>query len=222
MSLACFFLAQLMCLLVAAADHLFFMRLISSVCNSHFGFEFYFVFFGGLLALYILNPFFWPPPPSGFSRRQDALQAMTGRRSVPNVFVGGSSIGGCDDTLALAAAGKLQPLLEEAVQRLAAAPPAVSVAAAAAAAVAPVAPPAAPAAATAATVAAGGDALAGERASVQSTVSSSPLVMYSKTTCPYCRRAAAVLERAAAEAGCDLLTVQLDTKANCSAMQVAV
>ncbi|KAL3932883.1 MAG: hypothetical protein SGBAC_010643 [Bacillariaceae sp.] len=42
---------------------------------------------------------------------QSTLASMTGRRTVPNVFVGGSSIGGGDETVALQAAGKLRPLL---------------------------------------------------------------------------------------------------------------
>lgn len=45
---------------------------------------------------------------------QDALQPITGRRTVPQVFVGGKFIGGCDDTMALHNAGKLKPLLAEA------------------------------------------------------------------------------------------------------------
>lgn len=41
-------------------------------------------------------------------------QAMTeraGRRSVPQIFIGGSHIGGCDDLHALDHAGKLDPML---------------------------------------------------------------------------------------------------------------
>lgn len=38
---------------------------------------------------------------------QDALQEMTGARTVPRVFVGGESIGGCDDTFALLKDDKL-------------------------------------------------------------------------------------------------------------------
>eukprot|EP00850_Spirogloea_muscicola_P024362 SM000695S20752 [mRNA] locus=s695:1003:2115:- [translate_table: standard] len=32
---------------------------------------------------------------------QDALQELTGQGTVPNVFIGGKHIGGCDDTMAL-------------------------------------------------------------------------------------------------------------------------
>jgi glutaredoxin 3 len=42
---------------------------------------------------------------------QAALAEMTGRRTVPNVFLEGKSIGGGDDTVALARAGKLKEML---------------------------------------------------------------------------------------------------------------
>ena len=42
---------------------------------------------------------------------QDYLKELTGARSVPRVFIGGKSIGGCDDTKAMAAEGKLLPLI---------------------------------------------------------------------------------------------------------------
>ena len=45
---------------------------------------------------------------------QDALQALTGQRTVPNVFIGGNTIGGGDDTAAAAASGKLKGMLEAA------------------------------------------------------------------------------------------------------------
>ena len=54
------------------------------------------------------------------TQRQDAveiqatLQQMTGRRTVPNVFVGGKSIGGGDETSALQRQGRLVPLLQSA------------------------------------------------------------------------------------------------------------
>lgn len=41
-------------------------------------------------------------------------QAMTeraGRRSVPQIFIGGTHVGGCDDLHALDHAGKLDPML---------------------------------------------------------------------------------------------------------------
>ena len=45
---------------------------------------------------------------------QSTLQRMTGRRTVPNVFVGGESIGGGDETAQLQWRGELRPLLEKA------------------------------------------------------------------------------------------------------------
>ncbi|KAJ7970815.1 Glutaredoxin family protein [Quillaja saponaria] len=42
---------------------------------------------------------------------QSALAEWTGQRTVPNVFIGGNHIGGCDTTLALHKDGKLLPLL---------------------------------------------------------------------------------------------------------------
>ena len=45
---------------------------------------------------------------------QSTLQAMTRRRTVPNVFVGGKSIGGGDETRSFQQNGKLVPLLVEA------------------------------------------------------------------------------------------------------------
>lgn len=37
----------------------------------------------------------------------------SGRRSVPQIFIGGHAIGGCDDLYALDRAGKLDPLINE-------------------------------------------------------------------------------------------------------------
>lgn len=49
------------------------------------------------------------------SRDPDARRAMTqrsgGRRTVPQIFVGTTHVGGCDDLYALDRAGKLDPLL---------------------------------------------------------------------------------------------------------------
>ena len=38
--------------------------------------------------------------------------ALTGRRTVPQIFIGETHVGGCDDLIALDQAGKLAPLLE--------------------------------------------------------------------------------------------------------------
>ncbi|GLT33234.1 hypothetical protein SLA2020_078380 [Shorea laevis] len=45
---------------------------------------------------------------------QAALAEWTGQRTVPNVFIGGKHIGGCDKTTAMHKEGKLVPLLTEA------------------------------------------------------------------------------------------------------------
>ncbi|CAI5474249.1 unnamed protein product [Closterium sp. Yama58-4] len=45
---------------------------------------------------------------------QQALYDLTGQRTVPNVFIGGKHIGGCDATVSLHMQGKLVPLLAEA------------------------------------------------------------------------------------------------------------
>jgi glutaredoxin len=38
---------------------------------------------------------------------------MTGQRTVPNVFIGGAHIGGCDDTMALKKSGELRKMLTD-------------------------------------------------------------------------------------------------------------
>lgn len=44
--------------------------------------------------------------------REDMMQKAGGRRTVPQIFIGGKHIGGCDDLYALDAAGGLDPLLK--------------------------------------------------------------------------------------------------------------
>ena len=39
------------------------------------------------------------------------MMEITGRRSVPQIFVGNTHVGGCDDLMALDAKGELLPLL---------------------------------------------------------------------------------------------------------------
>lgn len=43
-------------------------------------------------------------------RREEMMQ-KTARRTVPQIFIGSTHVGGCDDLVALDAAGKLLPLL---------------------------------------------------------------------------------------------------------------
>ncbi|PND37815.1 glutaredoxin 3 [Paucibacter aquatile] len=43
---------------------------------------------------------------------RDAMMALTGRRTVPQIFIGETHVGGCDDLIALDQRGGLQPLLQ--------------------------------------------------------------------------------------------------------------
>ena len=45
--------------------------------------------------------------------RQTMIERAGGRRTVPQIFINGHHVGGCDDLYALDRAGKLDPLLEE-------------------------------------------------------------------------------------------------------------
>jgi glutaredoxin 3 len=49
--------------------------------------------------------------PHGTVERQAAIERSGGRTTVPQIFIDGASIGGCDDLVALEQAGKLDPLL---------------------------------------------------------------------------------------------------------------
>jgi len=52
--------------------------------------------------------------PHGTPARAEAIRRSGGRSSVPQIFIAGRAIGGCDDLYALDAAGKLDPLLHQA------------------------------------------------------------------------------------------------------------
>ena len=43
--------------------------------------------------------------------RLDEMIEKTGRRTVPQIFIGNTHVGGCDDLIALDQAGKLVPML---------------------------------------------------------------------------------------------------------------
>lgn len=43
--------------------------------------------------------------------RRDEMMQKTNRRTVPQIFIGDTHVGGCDDLMALDAAGGLKPLL---------------------------------------------------------------------------------------------------------------
>jgi len=45
-------------------------------------------------------------------RERDRMMALTGRRTVPQIFIGDKHVGGCDDLMALDSQGGLLPLLQ--------------------------------------------------------------------------------------------------------------
>ena len=49
--------------------------------------------------------------PHGSAEREESIR-RSGRSTVPQIFIGGRHIGGCDDLVALDRAGKLDPLLQ--------------------------------------------------------------------------------------------------------------
>ena len=51
--------------------------------------------------------------PHGTAQREEAT-ARSGRTTVPQVFIDGHHVGGCDDLMALERAGKLDPMLSAA------------------------------------------------------------------------------------------------------------
>ena len=46
------------------------------------------------------------------ARKAEMVERAGGRTSVPQIFIDGHHVGGCDDLYALEAAGKLDPMLE--------------------------------------------------------------------------------------------------------------
>jgi len=44
--------------------------------------------------------------------QRDHMMSITGRRTVPQIFIGDTHVGGCDDLMALDQSGGLQPLLQ--------------------------------------------------------------------------------------------------------------
>ena len=46
--------------------------------------------------------------------QRDHMMAITGRRTVPQIFIGDTHVGGCDDLIALDGRGGLMPLLQSA------------------------------------------------------------------------------------------------------------
>ena len=45
-------------------------------------------------------------------QHREQMMALTGRRTVPQIFIGDSHVGGCDDLMALDRSGGLEPLLQ--------------------------------------------------------------------------------------------------------------
>ncbi len=51
--------------------------------------------------------------PGGSPARDEARKRAGGSTSVPQIFIGGQHIGGCDELMALDRAGRLDPLLAQ-------------------------------------------------------------------------------------------------------------
>jgi glutaredoxin 3 len=47
-------------------------------------------------------------------KRREMVERSGGRNTFPQIFIGGTHIGGCDEMMALERAGKLDPMLEAA------------------------------------------------------------------------------------------------------------
>ena len=47
-------------------------------------------------------------------QQREQMIALTGRRTVPQIFIGDTHVGGCDDLMALDRRGGLAPLLQQA------------------------------------------------------------------------------------------------------------
>jgi len=47
-------------------------------------------------------------------QQREQMMALTGRRTVPQIFIGDTHVGGCDDLMALDRSGGLTPLLQSA------------------------------------------------------------------------------------------------------------
>ena len=49
--------------------------------------------------------------PHGTTERQDSIRRSGGVTTVPQIFIDGQHVGGCDDLMALERGGKLDPML---------------------------------------------------------------------------------------------------------------
>jgi glutaredoxin 3 len=52
--------------------------------------------------------------PQGTPAREESVRRSGGRTSVPQIFIGGTHVGGCDDLVLLQRTGKLDAMLESA------------------------------------------------------------------------------------------------------------
>lgn len=50
--------------------------------------------------------------PHGSAERQEATRRSGGRTTMPQIFIAGQHVGGCDDLVALDRAGRLDPMLQ--------------------------------------------------------------------------------------------------------------
>jgi glutaredoxin 3 len=46
------------------------------------------------------------------AQQREQMMNLTGRRTVPQIFIGNTHVGGCDDLMALDSQGGLMPLLQ--------------------------------------------------------------------------------------------------------------
>jgi thioredoxin reductase (NADPH) len=105
---------------------------------------------------------------------QATLQKMTGRRTVPNVFVGGKSIGGGDETSQLRASGQLRKLLDAAAKAMLLQNEIIVV--------------------DSKFNNPGDDCDLTTESCITAVVNKSPVVVFSKPYCPFCKKALAALE----------------------------
>lgn len=52
----------------------------------------------------------------GDEARWQEMKTLSGRRTVPQIWIGDTHVGGCDDLMSLHRAGRLQPLLAESLR----------------------------------------------------------------------------------------------------------
>ena len=133
---------------------------------------------------------------------QRSLAAATGQRTVPSVWIGGKHIGGNDKTQALHARGQLEPLIAAATSRTST----------------PVSRAGSGAGGAGAGTGAAPSKATTPASFVKDTVRGSPVVVFSKSSCPYCRRTKTLLR----QLGVNASVVELDKRADGRAIQDAL